>query len=94
VRHGYDHNDIEKWLIPLLQERGLRIEPFAYLCGVSKTAMYGYLSDKNRPRPETMAKMCQVLGVPEEEGLAQYSPREREPRQQSVRKPRSSRKRT
>jgi len=37
-----------------------------------KTSVYFYLNDRSRPNPDTMAKLCEVLGIPYAEGVALY----------------------
>lgn len=70
-------NRLKTWLDPKLQERKLSYEDFARLCGLSRASIYFYAADKSRPTEETMVVMCQVLGVPLEEGLSQYTPKKR-----------------
>lgn len=71
-----DFNNIRGWLLPKLADRQQSIELFARECGLSRAAVYFYCSDKYRPDSTTMKVMCDVLGVPFEEGLAQYTPRQ------------------
>lgn len=68
-------NYIRQWLLPKLAERGMSVAQFAAEAGLSRAAIYLYLSDKCRPTAYHMAKMCRVLGVPIREGLAQYVPK-------------------
>jgi len=68
-------NNIQVWLEPKLAAAGLSVERFARMCRVSRTSMYFYLIDTSRPTEQTMVRMCHVLGVPLEEGLAQYTPK-------------------
>jgi transcriptional regulator with XRE-family HTH domain len=68
-------NRIKEWLLPKLQEANLSVEQFAHKIGLSRAAIYFYLTDVSRPTEQTMAKMCHALGVPFEEGLAQYTPK-------------------
>lgn len=70
-----DFNNIREWLVPLLEGKKLSIERFARQVGVSKAVVYFYLSDTSRPTEETMKRMCDVLQVPFEEGLRQYTPK-------------------
>lgn len=70
-----DFSNIRDWLLPLLDERGLSVEEFSNQVGVTRAAVYHYLKDTNRPSEQVMIKMCQVLGVPPEEGLRQYTPK-------------------
>jgi transcriptional regulator with XRE-family HTH domain len=72
---GYGYNHIKRWLDPKLDKMGISIENFANLCGISKASIYFYRQDVTRPDEQSMARICQVLGVPLEEGLAQYTPR-------------------
>lgn len=72
-----DYNHIREWLLPQLAEKGLSIEQFARACGLSRVIVYFYMDDKYRPDSQIMAAMCDVLEVPLEEGLRQYTPRKR-----------------
>ncbi|MGH9403530.1 MAG: helix-turn-helix domain-containing protein [Terriglobia bacterium] len=53
----------------------MSVENFAREVGVVRASIYFYISDRCRPSSMVMARMCHVLGVPFEEGLAQYTPR-------------------
>lgn len=68
-----DFNNIKQWILPKLEQMEMSIEQFANLAGITRTAVYNYLNDRNRPSTQTMARMCEVLGVPLLEGLQQYS---------------------
>jgi len=68
-------NNIRQWLVPQLEAKGLSIENFSRAINRSRAVVYNYLIDKNRPDSQTMAAICQFLGRPLEEGLAQYTPR-------------------
>lgn len=70
---GYNH--IGSWLPPLLDKAHLSPEELANQVGVSRTAIYFYMADYTRPASQVMVRICRVLGVPFEEGLAQYTPR-------------------
>jgi hypothetical protein len=72
-----DFNNIKKWLLPKLDAKGVSVEMFASSCGLCRAVVYNYLVDRNRPTEETMASMCRVLGAPLEEGLSQYTPKQR-----------------
>jgi transcriptional regulator with XRE-family HTH domain len=67
-----NHNQLREWLLAKLAEKDLSVAQLAHATGVSRAAIYLYLTDQSRPTGYQMAKMCQVLGVPIEEGLAQY----------------------
>lgn len=68
-------NNIQNWLMSHLREMGLSVEQFANLVGLSRASIYFYFQDKCRPSEEAMAAICDVLGVPLEEGLQQYIPK-------------------
>lgn len=70
-----DFNNIKPWLISHLDRLGWSVETFAEKCDLSRTAVYFFMEDTNRPGVESMAKMCKVLQVPLEEGLRQYTPK-------------------
>lgn len=85
---GYNH--LDKWLPPKIVASGLSVEMFARKVGLSRAQLYRYFTDVSRPRTETMAKICKLLGLSLEEGLKQYSdkpngrPREKSGRTRSV----------
>jgi transcriptional regulator with XRE-family HTH domain len=68
-------NRIKEWLDPKLKRMGISPEEFARRCGLSKASIYFYRVDATRPDVGSMTKMCEVLGVPLDEGLAQYTPK-------------------
>lgn len=70
-----DFNNLNTWLPPLIEKVDMSYEKFARACGITRAMIYYYLADRYRPESQTMIRMCQVLGVPAEEGLSQYSPR-------------------
>jgi transcriptional regulator with XRE-family HTH domain len=70
-----DFNRIREWLVPKLSSLGWSVEKFSRRVGVSRASIYFYLVDKKRPTEEVMGRMCKILGVPIEEGLAQYTPK-------------------
>ena len=72
---GADFNRIKEWLEPKLAEMGISVETFSRMCGLSKASIYFYMADTTRPDEQSMAKICHALGVPLEEGLAQYTPK-------------------
>jgi len=69
------HNAIREWLLPKLAARDMSVAQLATAVGVSRAAVYLYLNDQSRPTGYHMARICQVLGVPIEEGLSKYIPR-------------------
>jgi transcriptional regulator with XRE-family HTH domain len=70
-----DYNHLKEYLLPKLEELGMSVEQFARAIGKTRTAVYYYLHDKNRPVEEVAAAMAHVLNVPVEEVLRQYTPR-------------------
>jgi transcriptional regulator with XRE-family HTH domain len=70
-----DFNHLEEWLLPKIKERKLSVEKFSRLVKISKASIYFWFNDVTRPDTQTMVRVCQVLGVPLEEGLRQYTPR-------------------
>jgi transcriptional regulator with XRE-family HTH domain len=70
-----DFNRIKEWLLSKLEERGQSVEQFSRQCGLSKAALYFYLSDKNRPSEANMRRICDALGCSLIEGLRQYTPK-------------------
>lgn len=72
-----DYNHLLKWLPPRIEKLGLTKEQFARRCKISRSALYAYLRDEDRPETQTMARICHVLGEPLEAGLRQYTPKKR-----------------
>jgi transcriptional regulator with XRE-family HTH domain len=70
-----DFNHIKQWILPILESKNISIENLAQATGITRSAIYAYLSDKNRPTTETMRRICSVLNVAAEEGLKQYTER-------------------
>jgi transcriptional regulator with XRE-family HTH domain len=69
------HNNIRQWLEPQLDKNEWSVESFARKCGITRAAIYLFLSGQNTPSEQTMAKMCKALGRPLQEGLSQYTPK-------------------
>jgi transcriptional regulator with XRE-family HTH domain len=70
-----DWSNLPYWLPKKIKATDLTVEQIAHRVGISRTMMYEYLTDDARPNEDTMLKLCRVLNVPYEEGLAQYVPR-------------------
>jgi transcriptional regulator with XRE-family HTH domain len=70
-----DFSNLLTWLPRQIKRIGLRKEQFAHRVGVSRTTIYRYIYDMDRPTEDTMLKMCRVLEIPLEEGLRQYTPK-------------------
>jgi transcriptional regulator with XRE-family HTH domain len=47
---------------------------FAEKARISRSALYHFIEDKRRPTENMIARICKTLGVPVEEGKAQYTP--------------------
>jgi transcriptional regulator with XRE-family HTH domain len=72
-----DFNHLNKWIPKRLAERGWSVEKLANHSGISRTAVYRWMYDDDRPEEETMLKVCRALDVPLEEGLRQYVPKKK-----------------
>lgn len=70
-----DFSNLPIWIPKHLRRLQLSVEQLAHRTGVSRTSIYRYLYDQDRPTEHTMVKMCRALDVPFEEGLRQYTPR-------------------
>lgn len=70
-----DWSNLPYWLPKKIMATGLTVEQVAHRIGVSRTMVYEYLADDARPSEQTMLKLCRLLKVPFEEGLAQYVPK-------------------
>jgi len=53
----------------------MSVEELANKSDLSRSAIYFYMTDKNRPSSQAMARICNVLGVSVEEGMRQFTPR-------------------
>jgi transcriptional regulator with XRE-family HTH domain len=88
-----DFNRIKPWLKAKLAERGIKTHRFAMLLGTNSATVYRWYSDRFRPTPEMMKRVCECLSrlpvkveggsdryeeVPWSEGMTQYIPREKE----------------
>jgi transcriptional regulator with XRE-family HTH domain len=72
-----DFSHLNEWLTAHLDRLNMSVEDFAEAAELTRTSVYFYMQDKYRPDEQSMVRMCTVLGVPLEEGLAQYTPRKR-----------------
>ncbi len=70
-----DFSHIKEWILPLADKKGISLERLGRAAGISRASVYHYMSDRSRPDSQTMMRICDALGVPHEEGLAQYTPR-------------------
>lgn len=85
-----DFNRIEPWLKAKLAERVITTHTFARLMKTTSATVYRWYSDKYRPTPEMMKRVCECLSrlpikdedgsvrveeVPWSEGMEQYVPR-------------------
>lgn len=70
-----DFNHLKQWLLPILEQKQISVEDLARAAGCTRSAIYYYISDRNRPSTQKMAAICRVLGVSLEEALQQYTER-------------------
>jgi transcriptional regulator with XRE-family HTH domain len=70
-----DYNHLKKWLRPRIKEAGWTFQKFAEEVGITRAALYFYFDDINRPTPKVIERMCALLEVPIEEGMAQVTQR-------------------
>jgi DNA-binding phage protein len=71
-----DFNHLPTWLRAAIARANIEgIEALARRSNISRTALYRYLNDDDRPSEETMARICRALGVDLAEGLRQYTPK-------------------
>lgn len=70
-----DFSNLPTWLPRKIKTTGLKMSQIANHTGISRATLYEYLSDKSRPSEQVMLRLCRVLGVPFEQGLAQYTPK-------------------
>ena len=70
-----DWSNLPYWLPKKIMASGFTVEQVAHRTGVSRTAIYEYLTDDSRPNEDTALRLARVLGVKYEELLAQYVPR-------------------
>ncbi|MFL6307438.1 MAG: helix-turn-helix domain-containing protein [Candidatus Sulfotelmatobacter sp.] len=70
-----DFSNLPMWLPQKIEKTGLKMSQVANRVGISRATLYEYLRDRSRPTEQTMLRLCRVLGVPFEQGLAQYTPR-------------------
>lgn len=70
-----DFNNLPVWIPKQCAKKEIGIETLAQRSGVSRTAIYKYLYDQDRPSEQTMKRITKALGVSFEEGLKQYTPK-------------------
>lgn len=75
-------NKLREWLIGtesapgLLVQKGMSVEQFAIELNLSRAQVYYYFKDVNRPRLETLGRMCRVLHVSMAEARKWIEPQE------------------
>lgn len=65
-------NTLKEWLTPKLEDLGLSVKDFSLEIGVDESTIRKYFSDARRPSREVIVKICRYIGVPVEEGAAQF----------------------
>ncbi len=72
-----DFNNLGSWLPKQLKRYpgGISVERLANRAGISRTALYRWMQDQDRPDEQSMIRVCQALGLPPEEGFRQYVPK-------------------
>lgn len=70
-----DFNHLGEWLSKRIKAKNLGIEEFSQKAKMSRAALYHFMKDTRRPSDLMIARICKALGVPVEEGKAQYTPR-------------------
>jgi transcriptional regulator with XRE-family HTH domain len=70
-----DFNHLNEWIPEKLKEVGITLEQLANRANISRTAIYRWLYDADRPTEDSIIVVCRVLGVAPEEGMAQYVPK-------------------
>jgi transcriptional regulator with XRE-family HTH domain len=70
-----DFNNLNEWIPAQLERVGMSVEQLANEAGVSRTAVYRWMYDQDRPTTQNMAKIVHVLKVSLAEGLRQYVPK-------------------
>ncbi len=69
-----DRNALPKWLPAQIAKAGIEgYEALARRSGLSRTAIYRYLNDEDRPSTQAAVRICRALGVPLEDMLRQYT---------------------
>lgn len=58
-----------------MKEAGLTVDKLANRSGISRTAIYKWMYDEDRPTEDSMVKLCHALGVNLQEGLREYVPK-------------------
>ena len=81
------YNRLSEWLmgdpeaedhakrVGLLVKRGLSVEALARKMGLTRAAVYYYLTDHGRPSVKALVKMCDILEVSLAEGASYVTPR-------------------
>jgi transcriptional regulator with XRE-family HTH domain len=70
-----DYSNLPTWIPEQLKRVGLTKEQLAHRAGISRTSVYRYIYDTDRPNSATMMRICCVLKIPAEEGFRQYTPK-------------------
>jgi DNA-binding phage protein len=63
-----DFNNLNVWIPKQLERVGKGVEQLANEAGISRTAIYRWMYDQDRPTTQSMAKIVHVLKVSLSEG--------------------------
>lgn len=64
---------LSEWLKKKLEDKNMSIARLAFETGLSRTIIYYYLEDVNRPGKENLQKICDVLGADINEAIGLYT---------------------
>ena len=67
---GDPHAEEENKRLGLLRVKGLSVEALARKMGLTRMAVYRYLTDQGRPSLKSLMKMCEILEVPLADGAS------------------------
>jgi len=64
------------WLKNKIAEKGISISKLCEETNIKRTSIYNYMQDVNRPKLDSLKKLCDVLGADMEEAKALYIPKQ------------------
>ncbi len=68
-------NKLRSWLQQHIEDKQVTVKEFCSLVGLSRSAVYGYMSDLYRPSDYAIAKICKFLEIPVADAQKYYLPR-------------------